>query len=72
MCSSSTPCWSATEGIQRRSHFELWKLGVTMENFKAFMLRSGRAAAQVAVEPLDRIFRVDIGPEPTQKDDVAE
>src|ERR1700690_809657 len=35
MCSSSTPCWSATEAMQSLSQFELRKLGVMTENFMA-------------------------------------
>ena len=33
MCSSSTPCWSATDAMHSLSHAELRKLGVMMENF---------------------------------------
>src|SRR5450432_3567634 len=33
ICSTSTPCWSATDAMQSLSQFELRKLGVTMENF---------------------------------------
>ena len=43
MCSSSTPCWSATEAMQSFSHFELRKLGVMMENFMAFLIKRPRA-----------------------------
>src|ERR1700685_753679 len=33
MCSTSTPCWSATDAMHNLSQFELRKLGVMMENF---------------------------------------
>ena len=33
MCSTVTPCWSATEAMQSLSQFEFRKLGVTIEKF---------------------------------------
>src|SRR5277367_5981312 len=48
ICSSSTPCWSATEAMQSLSQFELRKLGVTMENFTANFYQAIAAQANVS------------------------
>ena len=53
MCSTSTPCWSATDATQSLSQFELRKLGVMTENFTRPLLQlSVGQATKVARDKL--------------------